>query len=317
MSNTVFLQPSEPRVLTLKKNDPVTLRIVELKAEGLSYRAIQEALKKEGTELSRMAIRNRYIKFTSESDPGTIKPGKQELSFEENDGGRKAFLVKSDCYERKVNVGDCGTRAIAQLLNKAYVTVYNYIERQGVNPTKGTPHRVFEPYLEAHNYSKIDVRPWHKSLTLKKLYEYCPRLFSMGAMFECKRHVYFVNKGVIQDTWDASKKAVLSIWVPSNERVNVMRDIFTNYRSKTEHYLHYKTLCLSAELKQSLSELDYELEAGWGRDTNSVKYKTIKGAAQKLIESKKWASDLDWWSVVGHAALYEFTGARHEPFIVK
>ena len=287
-------------VETLSKDDPTTLTIISMRESGLSYRKIQVALKQRGITMSAMAIRNRYLKATGESKTGTKKTTEvKELEFERNDGGRREYLVKGYDRRAKLYVGDCGTRAIAQLLNKPYGEVYSYIERNGHNPTKGTPHRIFEPYLERAGYCKIETGSIHKSLTLKRLYELAPSLFTLGVMVEVRRHVYFVDRGTIKDTWDARRRYVRALWVHRTVYSRAINELLSNYKAPGHMATRFEIHCLSYELANILETKGIKLGPGWSKSKNGI-FSEVEGIATELMSKYNWAngSEHSWESIV-------------------
>ena len=127
------------------------------------------------------------------------------MEYVYNDGGRSKYF--------KGNTGDCVTRAIAIATGKDYLEVYNAIngiskgerkrknERRKSNARKGVYHHTYEKYLKDLGWRYVDCNKPNKYIHLTD--SEIPKGTVICRLY---KHLVCVIDGVINDTYDCSKK---------------------------------------------------------------------------------------------------------------
>ena len=137
--------------------------------------------------------------------------------FSKNDGGRS----QSEIRKSGVGVygqGDCAIRAISLAVGKPYDEILLHAQNiQNKNPTIfGCYQPTTNEILKENGWHSIDRYPWKKP-TLYDLFQKLPQLKKLRIVFRTPRHLFFVDKGVIQDLHDPSSSKILQIFVHKND----------------------------------------------------------------------------------------------------
>ena len=189
-----------------------------------------------------------------------VDEGENIMEFNYNDGGRSKYFKAN-------NVGDCVTRAIAIALEKDYKEVYNELNQMAKKESTKR-HRGHKRSQARNGVFKetwkryLDKAGWIHVSTCKVGSRQEKLKFVDGALpnkgtyiVQLSRHLTVLKDGVINDTYDCSKKDYYD-WESGDLMTNEERCVYGYWRApnKEEKEMQDSTKALQQEFKEFEAE---------------------------------------------------------------
>ena len=131
-----------------------------------------------------------------------------KVSWKFNDGGRESAGYKG-------SAGDCVARAIAIAMERDYKTVYDDLAKlnkasgRSKSARKGVAKSVYKSYIESHGWV------WVPTMTIGsgcKVHLRADELPKGRVICRLSKHLCAVVDGVVQDTYDCSRKGTRCVY---------------------------------------------------------------------------------------------------------